>query len=109
MRKEFLVDLHSVTSKLELMNRFVNVLNLNPWNKGGNSNWDAFDDVLASLYFEDLENDENPEVHLVITGSEDIKKNISVEVFNTLKDSLDKATDSSQRIDKYKFSYEIKN
>jgi len=108
MKKEIIIDLNGINSSLDLMNRFAKVLEWTNWDFNGDAVWDAFDDSLASLHFKELENEENPEVHLVIIGFNKISQNISLKDQNLLKEILDSQEYQTQRIDKYKFSYEFK-
>lgn len=118
MTKEIIVDLYGVKNENDVIYRLRKALCLfthvseeeyqsRAIKNDHPSSWDALNDDMSVLSFEEINNRENSEIHLTILGFDDIAKNISQKSATTLFDVLTNQSDSTQRIDKYKFSFEI--
>lgn len=116
MLKITTVDLHGVVSELDIDQRIAVALGLIrkediKYKPTGAEHekivWDAFNDDLRVLSFKEIDTSENPEVHLIIKGFEDIAKNVSQRSADLLLHTLTRQTTPEERIDKYKFSFEF--
>jgi RNAse (barnase) inhibitor barstar len=99
--KKVIVDLKGVKSKVDLFGRFAKELNIKDENL---ANWDAFDDDLSALHFEDSE---ITNIHLVVKNSNDVLKDMSRKEYSLLMETLAEATEKAERIDGYIFSFEL--